>query len=288
MSKNTLDDILLYSQLNQDGHDAPSEDARPKQTLDDLNAFLEGKFSDRPEILARIENLPGDMEQRSAQSMLNDGKSLDEIADWLEENANKVAYRDAMRSAKSAASDATRTLEEFGWDEKTAQRMGHSAAAGSAFRAKLDEIDSPQHEVQFDDHAHGEIAAIRYHLDIPLEGISLYEAYESMVITDDWSDGLVQEIDVVRHIQEVDAGVEPSQTGFAIELAAKLRAAIDSGADPEMPLEEALQLQDVMTPFEREPLSLTEETRQDLESAQQKAESILNENAPVPPPVFDI
>lgn len=287
MTKNTLDDILLYNMLGRDTDRDSSNNNPPPKTLEDLNAFLKAKFSDKPEVLARIENLPSDLEQRAAQSMLNDGKPLEEIADWLEEQGNNFAYREAVRDAKAAASRASHTLQELGWDERTARRMSHSPAM-SAFHGKWHDTGNPDREDGFDFREHGEMAALKFHLAIPLEGISLYEAYESMVITDEWSDGQVREIDVVRHIQEVEAGVEPSESGFAIEFAAELRAAIDSGADPDMPLEEAMQLHDVMAPFEPKPAGPSEITLERMERFDQKIQEMNTNSSVAPPPKFEM
>ena len=287
MTKNTLDDILLYNMLGRDTDRDSSNNNPPRKTLEDLNTFLEAKFSDNPEVLARIENLPGDLEQRAAQSMLKGGKPLDEIADWLERSSELFTRTQAKWTAKSAGSEASQTLKELGWDDRTAGFVSRIAAS-QAMSAKYEAISDPDQTGDFDFRQHGEMAAIRFHLSIPPEGISLYEAYESMVITDEWSDGQVREIDVVRHIQEVEAGVEPSESGFAIEFAAKLRAAIDSGADPNMPLEEAMQLSDVMAPFEPKPAGPSAATLERMERFKQKIQEMNTNSSVAPPPKFEM
>lgn len=287
MSKNVFDNILLYNQLNHGKPRGSGEDESPRQTLNDLNLFLETKFADRPEVLARIENLPGDLEQRAAQSMLNDGKPLDEIADWLERSSEQFTRTQAKWTGRSAGSEASQTLKELGWDDRTAGFVGRIAAS-QAMSAKYEAVSEPDQTGDFDFRQHGEMAAIRFHLDIPSEGISLYEAYESMVITDEWSDGQVREIDVVRHIQEVEAGIEPSQTGFAIELAAKLRAAIDSGADPDMSLEEAMQLREIMEPFEPKPVGPSEATLERMERFERKIQEMNQNSSHASPPKFEM
>ncbi|WP_141246519.1 hypothetical protein [Actibacterium ureilyticum] len=185
-------------------------------------------------------------------------EKIDELLIHRAELLAKSLERNAMRHAESEARSTANEL--YSGDHPLAEhadRLGYHAGQRAASRAQIAEHEHLTVAPWQDGADPSVIGMLQTAMNFVNQSrddgdsndVSLYEAYEALVATNEDPEGQVAEIDVIRAIQIMEAGEIASIDGNAHELAIRLRLALDAGVEPDTHISEALLLPEAA--FER-------------------------------------
>lgn len=179
-------------------------------------------------------------------------EKIEELLVQRAENFEKMREINAMRYAAQEAQVTAKEL--YAGDHalaEHAERLGYYAGQRAAHRALRIAEHDPSKDNPFQERVDPSvIGLVQTAIDFVNQSrdggksthVSLFEAYEALVATDEDPDGQIAEIDVVRAIQTIEAGELASIDGNVHELAIRLRLALDAGVEPDMHISEALLL----------------------------------------------